>query len=136
MRGRVSKDVLDAGFRSRFELQCAPTMAALGGLYESVRLPFSLPDSVYLVDWVLPNGICLETKGYFTPADRRKLQAVKRAHPTLDLRLVFQNARNKLHAKSPTTYGEWATKHGFPWTDVKRDGFELVRMWAAENPKL
>jgi hypothetical protein len=62
---------------------------------------------------VLPNGIIIETKGMFTAADRRKHLAIKRQHPNLDIRFVFENGRRKLRKGAKSTYGEWCDKHGF-----------------------
>jgi len=82
--------------------------------YESLALPYS-SDHIYKPDFILANGIIIEAKGEFRPADRRKMLLVKGQHPDLDIRFVFQNANNKLNKKSKTTYGQWADKHGFPW---------------------
>jgi hypothetical protein len=59
--------------------------------------------------------IYIETKGYLSPRDRRKMELVKLSNPDEDIRFVFQNANNKLNKRSKTTYGEWATKKGFKW---------------------
>lgn len=59
----------------------------------------------------------LESKGYFTPGDRAKTLAVLSAHPALDLRFCFQNARNRLAKTSSTTYGGWCDKHGIKWCE-------------------
>jgi len=40
---------------------------------------------------------------------------VRDQHPGLDLRIIFQDASKKITKNSPTTYGMWATKHGFKW---------------------
>lgn len=82
--------------------------------YEALILPYSI-DHQYKPDFILGNGIIIEAKGEFRPADRRKMLAVKRAHPDLDIRFVFQNANNKLNKKSKTTYAKWAERNGFPW---------------------
>ena len=43
--------------------------------------------------------------------------AVKKQHPELDIRFVFQNGNDKLtRAKRSVTYGQWATRHGFVWS--------------------
>ena len=66
---------------------------------------------------ILKNGIIIEAKGLFTSADRVKHLEVKKQHPELDIRFVFSNSRAKLSKKSATTYGAWATKHGFLYAD-------------------
>ena len=72
----------------------------------------------YIVDFRLPNGVLIESKGYFSARDRRKMLQVRKDHPDLDVRFVFQRANNRL-TKSPNsmTYWQWAEKHGFKWTE-------------------
>ena len=45
----------------------------------------------------------IEAKGFFKPSDRRKMLAVKEAHPHLDIRFVFMRD-NTLSKNSKTTY--------------------------------
>jgi hypothetical protein len=98
----VARDLIDRGVSFTYEAERF--------LYESPR--------VYTPDFNLANGIHVEFKGRFTSEDRRKLLDVKRANPTLDLRIVFQRARARLsRAPKSQTYGAWATKHGFPWAE-------------------
>ena len=40
--------------------------------------------------------------------------AVKKQHPELDIRFIFQR-NNTLTKRSKTTYGDWCDKHGFLW---------------------
>lgn len=102
-------------YRSKFEAKLAPAFLAAGARYEAIKLQYQL-DRTYTPDWVLFDGErVVEIKGYFPSEDRAKMRAVKAAHPDLDIRLVFLNANTKLSKKSKTTYGEWATKHGFTW---------------------
>ena len=82
--------------------------------YESTKVPYVL-QSNYTPDFLLPNGIYLETKGQFTPEDRRKMIAVKEAHPDLDIRMVFQAPYNKIAKRSKTTYAAWCERHGIKW---------------------
>lgn len=86
--------------------------------YESVQLPYTIVENRrYIPDFIVetPSGrtLYLEVKGYFRPDDRKKLAAVREAHPEKDIRLVFKTD-NKLNAKSPTRYSDWCKKHG--WT--------------------
>lgn len=59
----------------------------------------------------------VETKGHLKSSDRTKLLSVRRTNPSIDLRIVFQRSTEKLSRNSSTTYGDWATKHGFQWSD-------------------
>ena len=103
----IYRSQLEAKVASYLDLNNAPF------LYECSKYPY-VTRSKYTPDFFLKNGVIIEAKGWFPPKDRRKLLAVKEQHPELDLRLIFQ--RNQLLTKkSKTTYGEWATKHGFPW---------------------
>ena len=87
-------------------------------VYEQYRLPYTL-DCNYTPDFLLSNGILIEVKGYFEPEDRTKLLQVKKQHPALDLRIVFQNARQKLSKTSTTTVADWCDKYGFPWAEKR-----------------
>lgn len=82
--------------------------------YESERIAYILQCN-YTPDFLLPNGVFLETKGRLTVEDRRKMIAVKKANPELDIRFVFQAPYNKINKGSHTTYAAWAEKHGFKW---------------------
>ena len=82
--------------------------------YESTKVPYVLQCN-YTPDFLLPNGIYLETKGQFTSEDRRKMLAVKEAHPDLDIRMVFQAPFNKIAKRSKTTYAAWCERHGIKW---------------------
>ena len=107
-------------YRSRFEASVAEQLqkAHVPFTYEDHEFFYEIP-SVYLVDFALRNGrMFIEVKGYMPPADRRKLLAVKKCHPSEDIRLVFQRASNKLsRAPKSLTYGQWAQRHGFPWAE-------------------
>ena len=82
--------------------------------YECIKIEWEdLAYRTYTPDFVLPNGIIIETKGIFTAADRRKHLAIKKQHPKLDIRFVFENHRRKLRKGAKSTYGEWCDKHGF-----------------------
>ena len=82
-------------------------------LYEVDHIKYTI-QSRYTPDFSLPNGVIIETKGFFKPSDRSKHIAIKAQHPELDIRFVFQR-NNTLSKKSKTTYGDWATKHNFLW---------------------
>lgn len=92
------------------------------------RLPYRVMRH-YLPDFVLPNGVHVEAKGWFKPADRSKMLAVREAHPDIDIRFLFQRASNTLSGSSTTTYAAWATKHGFPWAEGR-----IPDDWLLPNP--
>lgn len=121
-------------YRSRLEERLARWLELNGQQfeYETLRLDYTV-SAVYTPDFILPNGVILEAKGYFKPEDRRKMLAVKKQHPDLDIRLVFQAPHNTLTKTSKTTYAKWAEKHGFLWApsyDIPLEWFET------QNPNL
>lgn len=59
----------------------------------------------------------IEYKGILDLETRKKMVRVKHQYPDLDIRFVFQKARNKIRKGSKTTYGKWATDNGFKWAD-------------------
>jgi len=112
-------------YRSRLEERLARWMEVneLSFEYETLKLDYTVK-AVYTPDFVLPNGVILEAKGYLKPEDRRKMLAVKKQHPALDIRLVFQAPHNTLTKTSKTTYAKWAENNGFLWApshDIPHD---------------
>ena len=85
--------------------------------YESMKIKYQKKPSTYTPDIVLPNGIIVEIKGYFDAEDRAKHLLIQEQQPELDIRFVFQVAKKKIHKASPTTYADWATKHGFKYAE-------------------
>ena len=104
-------------FRSKLEEKVADLLSKLGVTYEyeSTKIPYTIQHN-YNPDFLLPNNIYLETKGYWDAKDRRKILAVKEANPTLDLRMVFQAPYNRISKKSKTTYAQWCERHDIPWS--------------------
>lgn len=97
--------------RNKFELKIAKqlTKSKIPFKYESEKLPYLLAGH-YLPDFVLDTvrgKVYIETKGYLRPEHKRKMVAVKKLHPTLDIRIVF-------YAKKPKDI-KWAEKNNFPW---------------------
>lgn len=70
--------------------------------------------SWYTPDFILPNGIVIEAKGHFTASNRTTLVAVREAHDTIDLRLVFM-ANGKINRSSMTRYSDWCEQHNFEY---------------------
>lgn len=109
------------GFRSGLEERIAEQLdkAGIEYTYEKVKLNYVKPASkhVYTPDFVLANGIIVETKGRFLPADRQKHILVKRHNPTLDIRFVFSNSKARISKISKTTYADWCIKNGFKFAD-------------------
>ena len=53
----------------------------------------------------------------FTTADRRKHLCIKKQHPELDIRFVFENSRRKLRKNAKSNYAQWCIKYGFRYYD-------------------
>ena len=111
------KDSKNNKFRSGLEKQIGDLLTELGISYEyeSTKISYTIPHN-YTPDFVLPNHVILEAKGYWDAEDRRKMKAVKEQNPDLDIRMVFQSPYNKISKKSKTTYAQWCEKHDIPWT--------------------
>ena len=83
--------------------------------YETTKIAYTISHN-YTPDFVLPNGVILETKGYWDSEDRRKIKNVKEQNPDMDIRMVFQSPFNTISKKSKTTYAQYCEKLGIPWT--------------------
>ena len=110
------------GYRSGLEVQVAHQLESLGVAvkYEDKdsKIPYQVEESrTYTPDFILPNGIIIETKGRFVTADRKKHKLVREQHPEKDIRFVFSNSRTKISKTSTTTYGMWCAKLGFKYAD-------------------
>ena len=118
-RSKVRRAALKAGYRSGLEQDNAKHLDAQGCkyTYEQDRIKYYPKIRTYTPDFVLDNGIIVETKGRFMPSDRSKHLLIKDQHPDLDVRFVFSNSKTRLSKRSKTTYGEWCDKHGFKYSD-------------------
>lgn len=84
--------------------------------YEVLKIEWEdLRYRTYTPDFMLDNGIIIETKGIFDSEDRRKHLEVRKQHPKLDIRFVFSNSMAKLYKGSKTRYCNWCDKNGFLW---------------------
>ena len=103
-------------FRSKLEERVADLLFNLGVSYEyeSTKIPYVIQHT-YTPDFALPNGVWLETKGYWDAKDRKKILEVIKQNPLVDLRMVFQAPYNTISKKSKTTYAAWCEKHGIKW---------------------
>jgi hypothetical protein len=110
------------GYRSGLEIKIQDQLKELGVSfkYEKVKIEWEdLMYRKYTPDFILPNNIIIEIKGLFVASDRRKHLLVKKQHPELDIRFVFENSKRKLSKVSKTTYADWCTKNEFTYSDKK-----------------
>lgn len=120
------------GFRSGLEKDNAADLERVGVAftYEEEKITYEKPARVskYTPDFVIttrPDGthrlkdLIVETKGRFLTEDRQKHLLIKRQHPDLDIRFVFNNPNAKISKTSKTTYASWCEKHGFQYAKGK-----------------
>jgi len=145
-KGRAKKSprpiLIQAVYKSRLEDALAEQLEEAGVPfgYEADKIPYEVParESVYLPDFKLPGDIYIEGKGRFghrgnqkaATEERQKLILVKKQHPDLDIRLVFDNPNLPIYKGSKTTYAKWADTNGFPWA-AKR----IPQQWIDEAKK-
>lgn len=100
--------------------------------YETLKLRYEIPATqhTYTPDFILPNGIIVETKGYCDSDTFKKMVLVVKQNPELDIRMAFQNPNTKIRKGSATTYAVKCTKLGIKWGDEKD-----ILIWAQEKPK-
>lgn len=97
--------------RNKFERELRKELrrAKVTFKYEGSKIPYVIAGH-YTPDFTVstPTGkIVIEGKGYFRPEDKRKLIAVKKCNPHLDIRLVFY--------KDLLSNGKWCKKNGFKY---------------------
>lgn len=109
------------GFRSGLEEQVANQIKSKGLKveYEQTKISYVIPESkhTYTPDFVLPNGVIIESKGRFLLEDRKKHLLIKAQQPHLDIRFVFTSSSAKISKGSKTNYADWCVKNGFLYAD-------------------
>jgi len=116
------RHALRNGYRSGLEDDISVDLKKRGVSfeYETLKIKWTLLENkTYTPDFILPNGIIVESKGRFVAADRKKHLKVKEQHPDLDIRFVFSNSKAKLNKGAKSTYGDWCDKHGFIYADKR-----------------
>lgn len=133
---------LKYGFRSGLEKDIAEDLKSTGVsfTYEEQKIEYTKPARVskYTPDYVIdtrPDGtprnkpLIIEAKGRFLVDDRSKHLLIKRQHPLLDIRFLFNNPNARISKKSKTTYAAWCKKHGFQYAK----GPKVPRDWLEED---
>ena len=112
---------LALGFRSGLEAVVSSQLRGQGVdfEYEKHRIKYVVPSrqASYKPDFVLTNGVIVETKGRFEADDREKHLLIRAQHPDLDIRFVFSRSATPIRTGSPTTYAVWCRTHGFMFAD-------------------
>lgn len=120
MNGKQFKAALKHGYRSGLEIKVKDYLKErkVKFKYEAIKIEWEdLMYRTYTPDFILPNGLIIEVKGRFTSDDRRKHVAIKKQHPDLDIRFVFESSKRKLSKGAKTTYGGWCEKNKFLYAD-------------------
>lgn len=112
-------DVVKALFSARRKLKKSFDFG-----YETEILDYTI-NGTYNPDIILTNSetghkIYVEVKGYLDDQTRRKMLAVRRCHPDLDIRFLFQ-CDNKIRANSKMRYTDWAARNNFNGSAVGRE---------------
>lgn len=113
-------------YRSGFEKKVASKLNPSDFKYETNHYKYVVVKT-YTPDFVLSNGIIVETKGRWTSEDRTKHKLVREANPDLDIRFLFQKD-NKLNPKSKTHYSDYCKKKGWKFAI----GNEIPKDWLNE----
>jgi len=121
-KSKIRQQAIKNGYRSGLEDVISKDLKDRGvdfG-YETVKINWKLVENkTYTPDFILPNGIIIESKGRFVPDDRKKHLRVREQNPDLDIRFVFSNSRNKIRKGSKTTYAMWCEKNNFLYADKR-----------------
>ena len=132
-KSATRKRAIQAGYRSGLEEATAAYLKNLDVefTYEEEKIKWlDSKERSYTPDFIISNGIVVESKGRFVSADRRKHKEIKKQYPDLDLRFVFSNSRAKLYKGAKSTYGDWCDKNGFLYADK-----EIPLEWTKEPKK-
>lgn len=121
---------IEEPYRSPLEKKVAGQLrkAGIGYDYEGTVVKYQVParEAKYVADFPIRDSrIIIEAKGRFghrgnnsaATKERHKYILLKEQHPELDIRFVFQRAETPIYKGSKTTHGQWATDHGFKWSD-------------------
>lgn len=120
-----------AGYRSGLEQRIEDQLKQAGcaAEYEPFKIPYVVPasDHKYTPDFVLENGIVIETKGRWDLDSRKKHKLLKEQYPDLDIRMVFSNSNARISKGAKTRYCDVCEKLGLQYADK-----EVPASWIKE----
>jgi hypothetical protein len=120
------------GYRSGLEEKIAHLLTEKGVKFsfETMKIQYVKPETkhTYSPDFILDNGIIIETKGRWMLEDRKKHLLIKQQHPELDIRILFQNANAKISKGSKTSYADFCVKHKITYAHR-----EIPEAWLKEK---
>ncbi len=114
------------GLKSGFERSIDANLRSRGKeyTYETLELPYIL-HGTYHPDFMINGGaVVVEAKGVLDRDSKRKMVAIRKQYPDLDIRFLFMEADKKVPG-TKQSHGQWATKNGFPWAE----GIEIPEEW-------
>ena len=120
MNGKQFRAAMKHGYRSGLEIKVKDYLKEhkVKFKYEAIKIEWEdLMYRTYTPDFILPNGLIIEVKGLFTASDRRKHVAIKKQHPNLDIRFVFESSKRKLSKGAKSTYATWCEKNKLLYAD-------------------
>ena len=131
-KSKIRANAIKHGYRSGFEHKVSEQLSEqkIKFGYENTVIDYIKPEThhKYTIDFTLPNGILIETKGRWVIEDRKKHLLIKKQHPELDIRFIFQSSKTKIRKGSKTTYGDYCDKHGILWAEK-----EIPKSWLNEK---
>jgi len=117
----ASKRAIQAGYRSGLEqkIQDQLRKAGCNAEYEPFKIPYTVPASNhnYTPDFVLENGIVIESKGRWDLDSRKKHKLLKQQYPDLDLRFVFSNSNARIRKGAKSRYRDECEKMDIMYAD-------------------
>ena len=120
-KSKLRANAIKHGYRSGFEHKVSDQLKEnkIKFGYEDTVIDYIKPQTnhTYTIDFTLPNGILVETKGRWVIEDRKKHLLIKKQHPELDIRIVFMSGKTKIRKGSKTTYGMFCDKHDIQWAE-------------------
>jgi hypothetical protein len=122
--GAVRAAALAKGFASGFEREVAARLASEGCFTHREGAVFLFAGDkgetrVWTPDFASPSGPVIEAKGMVWKDARTTIEAVRAAHPTLDIRFVLQTPHRVGDVwASPLTPAQWAESLGCRWTTL------------------
>ena len=137
----LRKKALKKGFRSGLEMNFAEMLDKLKirWEYETIKLDYTTESPSYrkmkcnkcgsnkftvskryTPDFILTDlGLIIETKGQFTAKDRKKMLAVTKQNPNVDILIVFQYPHTRLTKQSKKTNTKWCNENRIKCVGIK-----------------
>ena len=115
-------------FKSGFERTVAANLSSRNVRYEyeGLEFPYVLHGTYHPDLQLLDSGIVVELKGILDRESKRKMAAIRKQYPDLDIRFLFMDGNKKIPG-SKQTHAQWAEKNGFKWAER-----EIPQEWLDE----